>query len=129
MMTGRDRCGTASFAPALECCLYYWSPQVSHAPCSPSRSGGRCETSSMTGRNSVSYSATNMGLIFSAKLDLLNKRADDTRNLLVYLLAVGGFITALQGLFAYFNVQNFRREAEDAIKRLNTDSESAISRL
>ena len=55
----------------------------------------------------------------SAKLDLYNRRADDIKTLLVYQLAIGGFITALQGLFAFFNVQNFTKQADDAMKKGN----------
>jgi len=57
------------------------------------------------------------GEYISAKLDLYNRRADDIRTLLVYLLAIGGFITTLQGLFAYFNVQNFTKQADDAMNK------------
>ena len=57
------------------------------------------------------------GEYISAKLDLYNRRANDIRTLLVYLLAIGGFITTLQGLFAYFNVQNFTKQADDAMNK------------
>lgn len=66
---------------------------------------------------------------FSAKLDLYNRRADDVRNLLVYLLAIGGFITTLQGLFAYFNVQNFNKQAEEAMKKLDTQGSKTVEDL
>ena len=34
---------------------------------------------------------------FNAKLELLNKRPEDIRGMLVYLLAIAGFVTAAQG--------------------------------
>jgi len=65
----------------------------------------------------------------SAKLDLYNRRADDVKTLLVYLLAIGGFITTLQGLFAYFNVQNFTKQADDAMKRLTEQGNETVKKL
>jgi hypothetical protein len=65
----------------------------------------------------------------SLKLDLYNRRAEDTRNLLVYLLAIGGFITTLQGLFAYFNVQIFTRQADETVKKLVEQNREAAQRL
>ena len=62
---------------------------------------------------------------FNAKIDLYNRRADDTRNLLVYLIAIGGFITTLQGLFAYFSVQNYTKQADEAVKKLSEFRASA----
>lgn len=66
---------------------------------------------------------------FSAKLDLYNRRADDIKTLLVYLLAIGGFITTLQGLFAYFNVQNFTKQAGDAMKGLVEQGNETMKKL
>jgi tetratricopeptide (TPR) repeat protein len=62
---------------------------------------------------------------FNAKVELLNKRAEDVRNLLVYLLAIAGFVTAAQGLFAYFNVQNFTKQADAAVTDLEEIRKSA----
>lgn len=48
----------------------------------------------------------------------LEADAGDIRQLLTLLLLVGGFYTALQGVFNYYSVQNFTKQAESELGRI-----------
>lgn len=54
------------------------------------------------------------------RLEHYDRRARDTQWILGALLAAGALFTLLQGVFAYFSVQNFNTQAEAGIRRIDT---------
>jgi tetratricopeptide (TPR) repeat protein len=56
--------------------------------------------------------------VLRRQLDELRRDAGATRDLLTLLLVVGGFYTALQGLFNFYSAQNFTRQAESELGRI-----------
>lgn len=56
--------------------------------------------------------------VLERRIEELESDAEAVRDLLTLLLIIGGFYTALQGVFNYYSVQNFTKQAESELGRI-----------
>ena len=52
------------------------------------------------------------------QLETISQKASQTQWLLSIVLAVAGLLTLAQGVFAFFSAQNYVKQADDAVKRI-----------
>jgi hypothetical protein len=67
--------------------------------------------------------------VTEASVSGLKSKLDDLRWVLTLILAAAGLFTVVQGIAAGFSAHNFQKQAEDAIKRLEKESDRALADL
>jgi ATP-dependent protease HslVU (ClpYQ) peptidase subunit len=63
------------------------------------------------------------------KLDAISQQANQNQWLLSIVLAVAGLLTLAQGAFAFFSAQNYAKQADDAVKKIEARAAEASARF
>ncbi|MGA2742468.1 MAG: hypothetical protein ABSG65_34150 [Bryobacteraceae bacterium] len=63
------------------------------------------------------------------RLDVISQQANQNQWLLSIVLAVAGLLTLAQGAFAFFSAQNYAKQADDAVRKIEARAAEASARF